>query len=86
MQILVLGAGAIGGYYGARRAAQLERDGLVVQTRGEERRQPARTLLAGQVDRPFDARRPGLQSLLLPSAHRSRRPGGRRGQARWCRC
>ena len=52
IRILVLGAGAIGGYYGLHlaqagadvsflvrpgRAAQLERDGLVVQTKGEER-------------------------------------------------
>src|SRR3954470_14721044 len=70
MRILFLGAGAIGGYYGLQlaqagadvsflvrpgRAAQLERDGLVVWTRGEARRQQVRTLQAGAIDRPFDA-------------------------------
>ncbi|MDB5372180.1 MAG: 2-dehydropantoate 2-reductase [Belnapia sp.] len=69
MRILVLGAGAIGGYYGLRlaeagldvhflvrpgRAAQLARDGLVVHTKGEERRRQVPVLLAGAVDRPFD--------------------------------
>ena len=69
MRILVLGAGAIGGYYGShlagaggeaqflgreRRAAQLARDGLVVVSRGEESRRPAATLLAGEVAAPFD--------------------------------
>ncbi len=83
MRILVLGAGAIGGYYGLHlaqagaevsflvrpgRAAQLERDGLVVQTRGEERRRSVRTLLAGQVDRPFDAVVLTCKAYDLPSA------------------
>jgi 2-dehydropantoate 2-reductase len=69
MRILFLGADAIGGYYGMqlaaagadvtflvrpRRAAQLERDGLVVQSRGQETRRPVQTILAGQTDRPFD--------------------------------
>lgn len=69
MRILVLGAGAIGGYYGShlagagaevqflvreRRAAQLARDGLVAVSRGEESRRPAATLLAGEVAAPFD--------------------------------
>ncbi|MDO9713949.1 2-dehydropantoate 2-reductase [Paracraurococcus lichenis] len=69
MRILVLGAGAIGGYYGLhlaeagaelgflvreRRAAQLRQDGLVVASRGEERRRSVPTLLAGGIDRPFD--------------------------------
>src|SRR5215218_3543006 len=83
MRILVLGAGAIGGYYGLHlaqagadvgflvrpgRAAQLGRDGLAVQTRGEERRQPVRTLLAGGVDRPFDAVVLTCKAYDLPSA------------------
>src|SRR3712207_1776134 len=83
MRILVLGAGAIGGYYGLHlaqagaevsflvrpgRSAQLERDGLVVQTRGEERRRSVRTLLAGQVDRPFDAVVLTCKAYDLPSA------------------
>jgi 2-dehydropantoate 2-reductase len=49
-------------------AAQLERDGLVVQTRGEERRQPVRTLLAGQIDRPFDIIVLTCKAYDLPSA------------------
>src|SRR5215207_6299764 len=83
MRILFLGAGAIGGYYGLQlaqagadvsflvrpaRAAQLERDGLLVQTRGEERRQAVRTLLAGQVDRPFDIVVLTCKAYDLPSA------------------
>jgi 2-dehydropantoate 2-reductase len=36
------------------RARQLHRDGLVVQSRGEELRQPVRHIQAGQVDAPFD--------------------------------
>jgi 2-dehydropantoate 2-reductase len=70
MRILILGAGAIGGYYGLHlaqagadvsflvrpgRAAQLEHDGLVVWTRGETRQQRVQTLQAGEVNRPFDA-------------------------------
>jgi 2-dehydropantoate 2-reductase len=69
MRILILGAGAIGGYYGMhlaragadvtflvrpRRAEQLDRDGLVVQSRGEEMRQKVRHIGAGGIDGPFD--------------------------------
>ncbi|MBL6077590.1 2-dehydropantoate 2-reductase [Belnapia sp. T18] len=69
MRILFLGAGAIGGYYASRladagadvsllvrpgRAAQLERDGLVIASRGEVRRQRLPVLQSGQVDRLFD--------------------------------
>jgi 2-dehydropantoate 2-reductase len=61
MRILVLGAGAIGGYYGLRlmgagadvsflvregRAALLARDGLVLVSRNEETRQPVRHVVA----------------------------------------
>ena len=69
MRILVLGAGAIGGYYGLqlaeagadvsflvrpRRAAQLARDGLQVESRGRRLRRSVPTLSAGQVAPPFD--------------------------------
>ena len=69
MRILVLGAGAIGGYYGTqlaeagadvrflvrpRRAAQLARDGLQVESRGRRLHRAVPTLLAGQVAGPFD--------------------------------
>jgi 2-dehydropantoate 2-reductase len=69
MRILFLGAGAIGGYYGMQlatagadvtflvrsgRAAQLGRNGLVVQSRGQDMQRPVHSLLAGQIERPFD--------------------------------
>ena len=69
MRILVLGAGAIGGYYGLhlaeagadvsflvrdRRAAQLARDGLVVASRGQELRRPVRHVQAGRIEAPVD--------------------------------
>ncbi len=69
MRILSLGAGAIGGYYAMRlaeagadvsllvragRAAQLERDGLVVASRGEVLRRRLPVLQAGDIDQPFD--------------------------------
>ncbi len=69
MRILVLGAGAIGGYYGLqlaeagadvsflvrpRRAAQLARDGLRVESRGQRLHRMVPTLSAGQVATPFD--------------------------------
>jgi 2-dehydropantoate 2-reductase len=83
MRILILGAGAIGGYYGAhlaeagadvtflvrpRRAGQLARDGLVVQTGGREIRQPVNTVLAGQIDRPFDLVVVACKAYDLPGA------------------
>jgi 2-dehydropantoate 2-reductase len=79
MRILVLGAGAIGGYYGGRlleagaadigflvrpgRKAQLERDGLVIESRwpGNFTHRPVRTLLAEQVR----ADEPGWDLVLL---------------------
>lgn len=69
MRYLILGAGAIGGYFGAKliksgadvtflvrpgRAAQLESDGLVVKARDGEIRTRARTLRQGQVEGPYD--------------------------------
>ena len=69
MRFLVLGAGAIGGYFGGklqrggadvtflvrpRRAAQLAERGLVLKAQDGEITAPARTVLAGQVDRPYD--------------------------------
>ena len=69
MRILSLGAGAIGGYYAWRlaeagadisllvrpgRAAQLERDGLVVASRGEVGRRRLPVVQAGQIGGPFD--------------------------------
>ena len=70
MRYLVLGAGALGGYFGGmlikggadvtflvrpKRAAQLQRDGLVVKTQdGGELRTPVKTVQLGQLDGPFD--------------------------------
>ena len=71
MRYLVLGAGALGGYFGGmlikggadvtflvrpKRAAQLQREGLVVKTQdGGELRTPVKTVQQGQLDGPFDA-------------------------------
>src|SRR5262249_12030489 len=69
MRILVVGAGAIGGYFGGRlleagrdvtflvrpgRAAQLARTGLSVRSRFGDIDLPAPTVLADRPDRPFD--------------------------------
>jgi 2-dehydropantoate 2-reductase len=69
MKILVLGAGGLGGYYGARlaqagaqvtflvrpkRQQQLERDGLVVKSPVGDLRLPATTVLADQVAPGYD--------------------------------
>jgi 2-dehydropantoate 2-reductase len=69
MRFLVLGAGSLGGYLGAMllkggaevaflvrpaRAAQLAERGLVVRLADGELRQPVRTVLAGELDGPYD--------------------------------
>ena len=69
MRFLVLGAGAIGGYFGGklmkggadvtflvrpRRAGQLAERGLVLKAQDGEIRAPARAVQAGQVDGPYD--------------------------------
>jgi len=69
MRFLVVGAGAIGGYFGGklqqggadvtflvrpRRAAQLANRGLVVRAQDGQISAPARTALAGQIDGTFD--------------------------------
>jgi 2-dehydropantoate 2-reductase len=69
MRFLVLGAGAIGGYFGGKlqkggadvtflvrpkRAAQLADRGLVLKAQDGEIRAPARTVLAGQIGGPYD--------------------------------
>lgn len=70
MRILVLGAGAIGGYYGARllqagadvsfavrprRRAALARDGLVMRSALGDFMGPVRTVAAQAIDGPYDA-------------------------------
>jgi 2-dehydropantoate 2-reductase len=69
MRILVVGAGAIGGYFGGRlleagrdvtflvrsgRAEQLARRGLSVRSRFGDIDLPAPTVVAGRIDHPFD--------------------------------
>jgi len=70
MRYLILGAGALGGYFGGmlikggadvtflvrpKRAAQLQRDGLIVKTQdGGEFRTQVKTVQQGQLDGPFD--------------------------------
>lgn len=69
MRFLVLGAGALGGYFGGKlikgradvtflvrpaRAAQLQRDGLVVKAQDGEIRTPAKTVQQGQVEGTYD--------------------------------
>jgi 2-dehydropantoate 2-reductase len=69
VRFLVLGAGAIGGYFGGklhkggadvtflvrpRRAAQLADRGLVLRAQDGEVRSPVATVLAGRIDRPYD--------------------------------
>lgn len=68
MRFLVLGAGALGGFFGGKlvkggcdvtflvrpgRAAQLQRDGLVVRSQEWEIRTPVKIIQQGQVDSPF---------------------------------
>ena len=69
MRFLIIGAGALGGYYGGllvrggadvtflvrpRRAAQLRERGLVIKLPDGEYRTPVTTVLAGAVGGPFD--------------------------------
>lgn len=69
MRHLILGAGALGGFFGGkllksggdvtflvrpRRADQLRRDGLVLQMQDGVISMPAKTVLAGQVQGPYD--------------------------------
>lgn len=70
MRILVVGAGAVGGYFGGRlaaagqdvtflvragRADRLQRDGLVIRSpRGDLTQHDVKTILAGVNAEPFD--------------------------------
>jgi 2-dehydropantoate 2-reductase len=69
MRFLVLGAGALGGHFGGKllkggadvtflvrpgRAAQLQRDGLVVKSQDGKIRSPVKTIQQGQVDGAYD--------------------------------
>ena len=69
MRMLIVGAGALGGYYGAhlhragrditflvhlRRAEQIARDGLRIVSPNGDFAVPARTVLAGDIAAPFE--------------------------------
>jgi 2-dehydropantoate 2-reductase len=83
MRTLVIGAGALGGYYGGclhragrdvtflvrrRRAEQLARDGLRVVSPHGDFAVPARTVLAGDLREPFDLVLLGVKSYALDEA------------------
>jgi 2-dehydropantoate 2-reductase len=69
LRFLVLGAGGLGGFFGGKllkggadvtflvrpgRAAQLERDGLIVRSHDGEIRSPVKTIQQGRIDGTFD--------------------------------
>ncbi|MEP6839123.1 MAG: 2-dehydropantoate 2-reductase [Bradyrhizobium sp.] len=83
MRILVIGAGALGGYFGGnlaragrdvtfmvrqRRAEQLARDGLRIISPHGDFAVPAKTVLAGAIDEPFDLILVGVKSYSLDEA------------------
>ncbi len=83
MKVLVLGAGAIGGYFGGRmaaagvdvtflvrpgRRAQLERDGLVIESAMGNLKQPVKTIEAAELRPDYDVVLLTCKSYDLPSA------------------
>src|SRR5436305_14910869 len=83
MRILVIGAGALGGYFGGclvragrdvtfqvrpHRAAQLARDGLRIVSPHGDFTVPAATVLAGATREPFDLVLVGVKSYSLDEA------------------
>src|SRR5271166_283508 len=83
MRILVIGAGALGGYFGGcllragrdvtflvrpRRAAQLARDGLRISSPHGDFTVPARTILADAVSEPFGLILLAVKSYSLEAA------------------
>jgi len=83
MKVLVIGAGALGGYFGGclvragrdvtfmvrqRRAEQLGRDGLQLIRPGGNFSVPARVLIAGAITEPFDLVLVALKSYSLDGA------------------
>ena len=89
MKILVVGAGAIGGYYGGRltekgedvtflvrenRKAQLDRDGLVVESVNGNMNLKVKTLLTGEKAEPFDVIILSTKAYHIDGAIESIRP------------
>jgi 2-dehydropantoate 2-reductase len=83
MRVLVIGAGALGGYFGGclaragrdvtflvrpRRAEQLARDGLQIVSPHGDFRVAAATALAGELREPFDLVLVGVKSYSLDEA------------------
>jgi 2-dehydropantoate 2-reductase len=83
MRILIVGAGALGGYFGGclvragrdvtfmvrpRRAEQLARTGLAIISPQGDFTVPARTVLAGDLQGPFDLILVGVKSYSLDQA------------------
>ena len=83
MRFLVLGAGALGGYFGAKlikggadvtflvrpaRAAQLQRDGLIVKAQDGDIRTPAKTIQQGQLEGTYDVVLLCCKAYDLPGA------------------
>jgi 2-dehydropantoate 2-reductase len=94
MRFLVLGAGAIGGYFGGklhkngadvtflvrpRRAAQLAERGLVLKAQDDEIRAPVKTVLADRIDRPYDVILLCCKAYDLDDAVRAIAPAVTRG-------
>jgi 2-dehydropantoate 2-reductase len=90
MRFLVLGAGALGGYYGAMlveggaevaflvrpgRAAQLRERGLVLHTPERDIARPVRVVAAGDDGGPYDVVLLGCKSYDLASAMEAVAPG-----------
>jgi 2-dehydropantoate 2-reductase len=83
MRTLVIGAGALGGYYGGslvrsghdvtfmvrpRRAEQLARTGLAIVSPGGDFTVPAKTILASEIREPFDLILVGTKAYSLDQA------------------
>lgn len=98
MRILVLGAGAVGGYFGGRllqagtaevaflvrpgRKAQLDRDGLVIESKvSGDWRSPVRALLAEQVGADWDIVLLSAKAYDLEGAIATIRPAMGKGAA-----
>src|SRR5262245_28763614 len=90
MRFLVVGAGALGGLFGARllkggadvsflvrpnRAAQLSRDGLIVKAYDGELRFPARIVHKDTIDGPYDVVLLACKAYDLDSAMADLAPG-----------
>jgi 2-dehydropantoate 2-reductase len=91
MRILVVGAGAVGGYFGGRmalagqdvtflvrekRAQELKEAGLVIRSpRGDAALKPVQTVLSSQIDAPFDLVLLSCKAYDLDSAIESFAPG-----------